>query len=203
LILRQLFYNPVMLFSRSSKTSRPFKDLNREKAALMLVTPTALADLSQSDARAVVGFMQLNGVAAGTVLIREGEATHTDFMMLILEGEVLVDNAGFQAEDSVVVSVLASGSLIGEMGMLDGEPRSATCTATTELDVAVLSREALLKLIEGQPAVAARLLLAISKRLADRLRAANQKIKTFGGVSRALQQELDAAHNTGGGQLGR
>jgi CRP/FNR family cyclic AMP-dependent transcriptional regulator len=84
-----------MLFSRSSKISRPFKDLNQEKAALMLVTPTALADLSQSDARAVVGFMQLNRVAASTVLIREGEATHTDFMMLILEGEVLVDNLGF------------------------------------------------------------------------------------------------------------
>ena len=166
-----------------------------EKAALLLVTPTALAGLSQSDARAVVGFMQLRRVAAGTVLIREGEATHTDFMMLILEGEVLVDNLGFSADDSVVVSILASGSLIGEMGIIDGEPRSATCTATTELDVAVLSREALLKLIEGQPAVAARFMLAISKRLADRLREANRKIKTFGGVSRALQQELDSAYN--------
>ena len=184
-----------MLFSRAAKISRPFKDLNQEKAALLLVTPTALAGLSQSDARAVVGFMQLRRVAAGTVLIREGEATHTDFMMLILEGEVLVDNLGFSADDSVVVSILASGSLIGEMGILDGEPRSATCTATTELDVAVLSREALLKLIEGQPAVAARFMLLISKRLADRLREANRKIKTFGGVSRAMQQELDSAYN--------
>jgi hypothetical protein len=39
------------------------------------------------------------------------------------------------------------------------------------------------------------LMLAISKRLADRLRAANRKIKTFGGVTRALQQELDSAYN--------
>ena len=184
-----------MLFSRASKISRPFKDLNQEKAALLLVTPTALAELSQSDARAVVGFMQLKRVAAGTVLIREGEATHTDFMMLILEGEVLVEALGFSADNSAVVSVLASGSLIGEMGILDGEPRSATCTATTEVDVAVLSREALLKLIEGQPAVAARFMLVISKRLADRLRDANRKIRTFGCVSRALQQELDSAYN--------
>ena len=161
----------------------------------MLVTPTALAALNQSDARAVVGFMQLSRVAAGTVLIRQGEATHTDFMMLILEGEVLVEALGFSADNSTVVSVLASGSLIGEMGILDGEPRSATCTATTEVDVAVLSREALLKLIEGQPTVAARFMLVISKRLADRLRDANRKIKTFGGVSRALQQELDSAYN--------
>ena len=184
-----------MLFSRTSKTSRPYKDLNQEKAALLLATPTALADLTLSDARAVVGFMQLNQVAAGTVLIREGEATHTDFMMLILEGEVLVDNQGFPDGDSAVVSVLNAGSLIGEMGILDGEPRSATCTATTEVDVAVLSREALIKLIEGQPVVGARFVLAIAKRLANRLRAANRKIKTLGGVNRALQQELDSAYN--------
>lgn len=184
-----------MLFSRASKTSRPFKDLNQEKAALLLATPTALADLTLYDARAVVGFMQLKRVAAGTVLIREGEATHTGYMMLILDGEVLVDNLGFSAEDSVVVSVLAAGSLIGEMGLLDGEPRSATCTATTELDVAVLSREALLKLIERQPLVAAHFILAISKRLADRLREANRKIKTFASVSRAMQQELDSVYN--------
>ena len=46
-------------------------------------------------------------------------------------------------------------------------------------------------------------MLALSKRLSDRLREANRKIKTLGGLSRALQQELDAAHNTGGGRLAR
>ena len=37
-------------------------------------------------------------------------------------------------------------------------------------------------------------MLAISKRLSDRLREANRKIKTLDGLSRALQQELDVAH---------
>ena len=184
-----------MLFSRISKSLGPFKDLNRERAADLLVTPTALVDLSQSDARAVAAVMQLNRVTASTVLIREGEALHTNFMMLILEGEVLVDNQGLPVGDSAVVTVLNAGSLIGEMGMLDGEPRSATCTATTEVDLAILSREALIKLIEEQPAVAARLVLAISKRMANRLRAANRKIKTLGAVNRALQQELESVYN--------
>ena len=184
-----------MLFSRAST---PFKDLNKEKAAQLLVTPTALADLSLGDARAVVGFMLLRRVKMGTVLIREGEVTQTDFMMLILEGEVLVENELGSMEDSMVMSIIGPGSLIGEMGVLDAAPRSATCVATTELAVAVLSRESLLTLIKGHPAVAARLMLAISKRLSDRLREANRKIKTLGGLSRALQQELDAAHKTGG-----
>lgn len=187
-----------MFFSRN-RNSTPFKDVNQENAAYLLVTPTALADLSKADARAVVSFMLLRRVDMGTVLIKEGEVTYTDFMMLILEGEVLVDNEVAQAEDSMVMSIIGPGSLIGEMGVLDGAPRSATCTATSELSVAVLSREALLTLIKSNPAVAARLMLAISKRLSDRLREANRKIRTLGGLSRALQQELNAAHQINSG----
>ncbi len=189
-------YNRRMLFSR---LTAPFKDSNKEKAAQLLITSTALADLSLADARAVVSAMMLRRVQHGVVLIKEGEVTHTDFMMLILDGEVLVDNELTSMDDSMVMSVIGSGSLIGEMGVLDGAPRSATCTATTDLAVAVLSRDALLTLIKTNPAVSARLMLAISKRLSDRLREANRKIRTLGGLSRALQQELDAAHHTGGG----
>jgi len=176
------------------KTSKPFKDPNQEKAAQLLVTPTTLADLSASDARVVVGFMKPKRFKLGTVFIREGEVTHTDFMMLILDGEALVQNEVACADDSMVMSVMGPGSIIGEMGMLDGEPRSATCTATTDLTVALLSRDALLKIIDKNAPVGARLMLSISKRLSDRLREANRKIKTLDGLSRALQQELDVAH---------
>ena len=189
--IRSATYNSLMLFF---KTSKPFKDPNQEKAAQLLVTPTALTDLSASDARVVVGFMKHKRFKLGTVFIRESEVTHTDFMMLILDGEVLVQNEVASADDSMVMSIIGPGSIIGEMGVLDGEPRSATCTATTDLTAALLSRKALLKIINGNPPVAARLMLAISKRLSDRLREANRKIKLLDGLSRALQQELDVAH---------
>ncbi len=180
------------------KNSTPFKDPNQELAANLLLTPTALADLSLQDAREVVAAMQLMRVKIGTVFIQEGEVTGTDFMMLVLEGEVAVESEVLSANDNMVMSITGPGSLIGEMGLLDGAPRSASCTATTDLAVAVLSREALQVLIKRHPAVAARLVLAISKRLADHLREANRKIKTLSGLSRALQEELDVAHNSAG-----
>ena len=182
-----------MLFSRKALA---FKDPNQELAAQLLLTPTALADLGLPDARVVVGAMRLMRVKTGTVFIREGEVAGNDFMMLVLEGEVAVESEVASVNDNVVISITGPGSLIGEMGVLDGAPRSASCTATMDLAVAVLSREALLTLIKRDPAVAARLMLAISKRLADHLREANRKIKTLGGLSRALQQELDVAHNS-------
>jgi CRP-like cAMP-binding protein len=167
----------------------------RENAARLLVTPTGLVELSLADAREVVGFMHPKRVKAGTVFIQEGEATDVDDMMLILEGEVTVEYEVSSPRETMVVSIMGPGGLIGEMGLLDGSPRSATCTAATDLAVAVLTRDALLQLIEECPDVAARLLLTISKRLSDRLRQANRKLRTFAQLSRALQQELDATHS--------
>ena len=167
----------------------------RENAARLLVTPTGLAELSLADAREVVGFMHPKRVKAGTVFILEGEATHVDDMMLILEGEATVEYEVSSPHETMVVSIMGPGGLIGEMGLLDGSPRSATCTAATDLAVAVLTRDALLQLIDECPDVAARLLLTISKRLSDRLREANRKLRTFAQLSRALQQELDATHS--------
>lgn len=167
----------------------------RENAARLLVTPTGLVELSLADAREVVDFMHPKRVKAGTVFIQEGEATDVDDMMLILEGEVTVEYEVSSPRETMVVSIMGPGGLIGEMGLLDGSPRSATCTAATDLAVAVLTRDALLQLIEECPDVAARLLLTISKRLSDRLRQANRKLRTFAQLSRALQQELDATHS--------
>lgn len=99
--------------------------------------------------------------------------------------------------DSMVMSIIGSGSLIGEMGVLDAAPRSASCTAITDISAAVLSHEALLRLIDSNPRVAPRLILAISKCLADRLRLANRKNKTMAGLSRSPKQELNAARQPG------
>ena len=165
------------------------------KAAALLVTEGALVELSAADAREIVGYMRPTRMPAGSVVIRAGESTHSDFMALILDGEVTVENEVDSASgNSMVVSVLGSGSLIGDMGIIDGAPRSATCIASTNLALAVLTRQAMTRLMEENPAVAARLLMAIAKRIADHLRETNRKLVTLSQVSKALEQELDAVH---------
>jgi len=163
-------------------------------AAALLVAGGALVELSAADARQVAGHMFMQHYDAGDVVIREGEAVHNDFMALVLDGEVTVENSLAAVQESIVVSVLGPGSLIGELGLIDNAPRSATCTAATDLLLAVLTREAMQQLMAEKEGVAARLLLAMAKRIADHLRATTRKLITFAQVSRALQQELEAAH---------
>ena len=172
-----------------------------ELAARMLVTTTALDDLTVADALKVVAYMRPQRIPAGTVFIEEGEVRKTDYMMLVLEGDIAVENELPGLHESMVVNVIGPGHLIGEMGLLDGSPRSATCTATTDIVVAVLTRTALMRLLKAEPRVAARLLLAISTRMAQRLRDTTRKLRTFAQMNKALQQELQVVMNnrTGSG----
>lgn len=171
-----------------------------EVAARLLVTASALADLTLGDALKIVGYMRPKLIKAGTVIIQEGEVKQTDYMLLVLEGDIAVENELPGLHETMVVNIMGPGHLIGEMGVLDGAPRSATCIANTDIAVAVLSRTALMRLLKEDPRLGSRLLLAISKRMADRLRETTRKLKTFAQMNRALQQELNVAlnnHRTG------
>lgn len=165
----------------------------RERAAALLAAGGTLVELSREDAASVVDYMRPRRVAAGTVVVRAGEGGDDQAMSLILSGEATVE-AEHAGMDGIVVSVLGPGGLIGEMGLIDQGARSATCTATTDLALAVLTRDALKRMIEERPAVAARLLLVLSRHVVRHLRESNRKLQAMISVSNALQQELDAVH---------
>jgi CRP/FNR family transcriptional regulator, cyclic AMP receptor protein len=87
--------------------------------------------------------------------------------------------------------VLGPGSLIGEMGLVDGQARLASCTATTDSRCAVLTRAALEKLGEEDPQTATKLMFAVSLRIAERLRETSEKLKMYTQLVQAMQQEID------------
>ena len=160
-------------------------------AAKLLIAPTALMQLSPEEALIVVSYMSPRKIARGTTFIKEGDKTDTGYMVLLLEGEVTVENITVSRREPVTVTVLGPGSLIGEMGLVDGQARLASCTATTAVRCANLSRAALEKLSADDPATAAKLILAVSSRIADRLRDTTEKLKLYSQLVLAMQQEID------------
>jgi CRP/FNR family transcriptional regulator, cyclic AMP receptor protein len=182
--------------SRSNPSSRPDSlaegqfVITQEDAARLLVTESALGQLSFDDAMRVVARMKPKRIRAEATLIREGEQSHNDFMMLILEGDVRVEGESMGSDGQMVVTVMGVGSLMGEMGMLSGMARTASCVAATDLAVAVLSRDALSHMITEDAALAAKFLLALSTRTAERLRETTQKLKRFMQINAALQKEI-------------
>jgi CRP/FNR family transcriptional regulator, cyclic AMP receptor protein len=162
-----------------------------EMAARLLTAPTALMQLSEEEATVVVSYMRPRIISEGTTFIKEGDVRDTGYMMLILSGEVTVENIIVSRTSPVTVNVLGEGSLIGEMGLVDGEPRSATCTATSTVRCAILTRSALERLMNDQPHIGGKLMMAVSLRIAERLRDTADKLKLYAQLTQAMQQEID------------
>ena len=117
----------------------------------------------------------------GQVLIAEGEAS--DWMMMLLSGTVDVrkrrvgaDVDETDASNAARLAVIKEGAVIGEMSMLDGEPRYASCLALSQVDAAVLSRAAVSHLIAHYPTIGAKLLVKLTQLLAQRLRNTSSKL---------------------------
>lgn len=168
----------------------PRNQFSQEDAARLLVTESALGELSLRDAMRVVAYMRPKRVPVGQALVQEGEKVHTNYMMLILSGDVQIESETPGTGESMIVSVVGAGSLVGEMGLLNGSARTATCVAGTDLVVAVLTREGLRRLLSAEPDLAARFLLALSSRLAERLRETTDKLKRFVQLTGMLQREV-------------
>ena len=77
------------------------------------------------------------------------------------------------------------------MGLLDGAPRSASCTALTQIRCALLTRASLNQLLEDDPITAAKLVLAISLRISERLRESQEKLKLYAQLTQAMNEEIN------------
>lgn len=150
-----------------------------QRAAQLLRTPQAFVTLTPDEAQVVVGYMRLASFAQGSVVIREGDETTASYLLLLLDGEVAVDAGYGQA---VPISVVGPGSVIGEMALIDGAPRSATCTAMSPVTAAGLGRRGLELLLDEHPRIAARLMIGLTQRIADRLRALSQQLHLLSQV---------------------
>lgn len=159
-------------------------------AAQLLSAPEALTGLSMEEARVVVRYMKPRFFPANTTFIREGDAGSGGFMALLIDGDVVVERVTVNQTSPVTIRVLGPGSLVGEVGLVDKEPRSASCTASTDVWCAVLTREAIESMILNDPVVAARLLLGVSANIAERLRDTNRQLKLYARLATAMREEL-------------
>jgi len=151
----------------------------------LLQMSSLLRDFTPAEADLLGASMLLVRAQPGQLLIEEGEMS--DWMMMLLRGTVDVGKrkVGLEADrlepgDNTRLAVLKEGAVLGEMSMLDGEPRYASCWALSEVEAAVLSRAAVSRLISAHPAVGAKLLVKLTQLLAQRLRnTSNQLVKAL------------------------
>ena len=94
----------------------------------------------------------------GEILFREKEPPREIY--LIKKGLIEIQKGGKE------IAVLGEGDFLGEMGVIDGRPRSATAIARTDTTVLVIDVDELKKKMEEDPMIGM-LITTLIKRLRE------------------------------------
>lgn len=131
--------------------------------------------------------------AAGSTLLHQGEPG--DRVVLLRDGRAKITFTGAEGRETLL-RLCAPGDLVGELSVLDDEPRSSTVTALEPVDALVISHDEFLRALESQPRAAIALLRDLTRRFRD----ANRKRIEFGAsdaVGRVAARLLELADTYG------
>jgi CRP-like cAMP-binding protein len=164
----------------------------------------AFADLTQRERETLLAIFQRRDYDTGEVLCREGDRPFTFFILCRGTVEVLKS-----VRDGVneKLGELVRGSMIGQVSLIDGKPRSATVQAMTAVTTLECSRDDFDRLFNAGSPFAFKVLDQIVIHLSRRLRDANRQLyslysrptETILKLHAAcvdIQRTLDDSHNS-------
>ncbi|MDB6141272.1 MAG: cyclic nucleotide-binding protein [Pseudomonas sp.] len=122
--------------------------------------------LLPADFQAAAGYFSISTIEQGEAIFQEGDAG--SFMCIINSGTVSVRKLNPEGQP-VEIALLRKGAF-GEMAVLDGERRSASCIAATRCHLLNLGKDSLDKMLNDAPKIAAKIIRAVAVALSRRLR---------------------------------
>jgi CRP/FNR family cyclic AMP-dependent transcriptional regulator len=153
--------------SYSGLLTKPKVDLSSlEKANLIDGTPWA-DEFSFPQIKKLATFMDVYHVPEETVLFFEGDKR--PYFVLIVKGQVHVVKFDSMRKPRRIAT-LGAGKTIGEMTIIDGEPRSASAVTAGEATLMVMTADNFDHLVNERPRVAVVLVLKIAKLMSQYLR---------------------------------
>ena len=101
--------------------------------------------------------------AEGQALFREGDSPDSVFRLLSGSVDILRELDG----DPILLGTVGAGQFIGEMGVVENRPRSATARAASEVEVEILTPTEFFDQITRSPQAARELIQRLSQRLCE------------------------------------
>ena len=139
------------------------------------ISPWSL-DLTAEQIDGMVEYMTAYAAERGQQLITEG--VRGTYMGLILTGWVDIlkeDSSGTSKQ----IARMGPGKMIGEMGLVDGGPRSASVVAHTDTTLLVMTQFAFRRMSEEKPRLALKIMMTLAKIGSQRLRMTSGKLIEF------------------------
>ena len=119
--------------------------------------------LSEAEREQVADSLIESPFVHGDTITRQGAVAH--WLYLLIEGEADVWTEQHGQRKHLVT--LRAGSVVGEMGLMTGEPRRATVTARTDVSCYRLEKSALQRILNARPDLAEELSRIIARRMSE------------------------------------
>jgi CRP/FNR family cyclic AMP-dependent transcriptional regulator len=140
-----------------------------EEAQRLLGACGLFSGLSSEERRVLVGRAKLRSITAGQTIFSMGSPGNS--MMAVLSGSIRISIPSASGKE-IVLAILQTGEVFGEIALLDGKERTADAKAMTDCHLAVLERPDVLALLERHPSA----WLKVVEVLCERLRRTDQQI---------------------------
>lgn len=164
---------------------------DRELVRQLLDGLPLFADLSSRERDMLVAVFHPRAVADGEPLCREGERGTSFFITARGLVEVFKELPGGRREK---LSEIGPNNLIGQVALIDGKPRSATCIARGRCVVLECARDDFDRLFHAGSAFAFKIIDQVVIDLAKRLREANHQLgNLYGNPKKTLLLLHEAA----------
>jgi CRP/FNR family transcriptional regulator, cyclic AMP receptor protein len=131
--------------------------LRRDAKVELLKRVPLFADCSKAELRELAKSADEIDLREGTVMTREGRPGREFFVLI--EGTARVTKSGQQ------VAELKGGDWFGEIALITNRPRTATVTATSAVDVLVITDRRFRSVVETMPTIALKVLSSVGERL--------------------------------------
>lgn len=125
-------------------------------------------DFSRQETVLLGEYLECFGVPRDRAVLREGD--EGDFLAILVTGQAIIVKS--HEGQKVLVHQLNLGEMIGEMSLIDGQRRFATCLTTEPSDFAVLTRESFHVMLADHPRLANKFLMMLLRLNVSRLREA-------------------------------
>lgn len=130
-----------------------------------LMQTELFCDLTERELKIVDGFVHRRDFLAGEVVFDEGEEGQA--LYVIVSGKVAICLPGRQ---DTPLAELQNRDFFGELGLLDGWPRSAQARAVMPSELIVLARADFEHLMQSHARIASRIAFKLAHHLGQRLR---------------------------------
>src|SRR6478735_3416857 len=164
-----------------------------EKQLQLLRSISLFEGLTPEQLAKVASLAQVRSYPGRAVIVSQGEPA--DALFAIMRGRLKVAASGPDGRDTVL-GIMAEGEVFGEVALLDGGARSATCTAIEPCELLAIERDQFMELLEQSPGIAVKLLHVLSSRL-RRLSQRSEDAAFLDVPSRLARSLLDLAARFG------